>query len=59
MSIRKNKGGLGFRDLGIFNDAMLAKQAWRLLEIPGSVCARVLLARYSKDRDVLSASCPN
>jgi hypothetical protein len=58
MSIPKSKGGLGFRDLGIFNDAMLAKQAWRLLERPGSLCARVLLARYSKGGDVLSASCP-
>jgi hypothetical protein len=58
MSIPKSKGGLGFRDLGIFNDAMLAKHAWRLLERPGSLCARVLLARYSKGGDVLSASCP-
>lgn len=52
------KGGLGFRDLESFNDAMLAKQAWQLLDRPDSLCARVLLGRYSKGGDILSANCP-
>jgi hypothetical protein len=62
MSVPKSRGGgggLGFEDLGKFNDAMLAKQAWRLLERPDSLCARVLLGRYGKGGDILSAPCPN
>jgi hypothetical protein len=41
-----------------FNDAILAKQASRLLERPDGLCANVLLGRYSQGGDVLSDSCP-
>jgi hypothetical protein len=51
----KGKGGMRFRDLQSFNLAMLAKQVWRLLREPESLCARVLRARYYPDGKLLNA----
>lgn len=59
MAIPRSKGGLGFRELELFNDAMLGKQAWRLLVNPESLCARVLRGRYYHDGNFLEAGCPN
>ncbi len=42
----KQNGGLGFRDFRLFNQALLARQAWRLIDRPKSLCARVLRAKY-------------
>jgi hypothetical protein len=46
LTMAKKKGGLGYKDPYTFNLAMLAKQAWRLLTNPNSLCARVMKARY-------------
>ena len=42
----KDKGGSGFRDFHLFNQALLARQAWRLILKPDNLCAQVLKARY-------------
>jgi hypothetical protein len=43
---RKSQGGMGFRDLKLFNHALLARQARRLIAFPDSFCARLLKAKY-------------
>lgn len=43
---KKCSGGLGFKYLRIFNQALLARQAWRLIQFPDSLCARLLKAKY-------------
>jgi hypothetical protein len=55
MCIPKKAGGMGFRDLYSFNLAMLAKQVWRLVVNPDSLCAQVLKAKYYPHGDILKA----
>jgi hypothetical protein len=46
MGRSKAVGGLGFRDLVLFNQALLAKQGWRLIQNPSSLSAQVIRAKY-------------
>ena len=55
MCLKKNKGGMGFRDLKCFNQALLAKKIWRLHEQPTSLLAVTLNAKYFKHSGVLDA----
>uniref|UniRef100_A0A8I6YQZ6 Reverse transcriptase domain-containing protein n=1 Tax=Hordeum vulgare subsp. vulgare TaxID=112509 RepID=A0A8I6YQZ6_HORVV len=54
MCVPKEQGGMGFRDIHCFNLVLLAKQSWRLLCEPDSLCGRVLRARYYPDGDLLN-----
>jgi hypothetical protein len=47
---------MGFRDINLFNKAMLGKQGWPLATQPKSLCARVLRGRYFHDVDFLHSA---
>lgn len=51
----KEVGGLGFKEIEKFNDALLAKQVWRMINNPGSLCHRVFRARFFPDCYILEA----
>lgn len=46
LCILKQDGGLGFKDIQLFNHALLAKQVWRLLQFPTCLLALFLKSRY-------------
>ena len=50
----KKKGVLGFRDLHLFNMAMLCRQARRLLTNPDTLCGQVFKAKYFPQSDILN-----
>ena len=53
MTKPKGKGSIGFRGMHLFNQALLARQAWRLIHNPSSMCARVLKARCYPNGNIL------
>lgn len=48
-------GGMGFKDPTVFNDALLGRQAWRLIRHPTSLFGRVMKAKYFPTSDFLTA----
>ncbi|CAM8962468.1 unnamed protein product [Rhodiola kirilowii] len=54
---KKYEGGLGFKfkELSIFNEAILMKIAWRMIKKPHLLMSRILAAKYCNSGDVFSA----
>ena len=46
---------MGFKDLSLFNDVLLAKQTWRLLHDMSSLFYRVFKAKYFPNTSVMEA----
>uniref|UniRef100_A0A803LRS4 Reverse transcriptase n=1 Tax=Chenopodium quinoa TaxID=63459 RepID=A0A803LRS4_CHEQI len=55
LCLPKSKGGMGFRDLRVFNHALLAKQGWRLINDDKSLLHCILKVRYFKHSDFIEA----
>lgn len=54
MARPKKLGGLGFKDIFTFNDALLAKLSWRILKNPTCLLARLFLGKYCKEEPFLT-----
>ena len=55
MTKSKLVGGMGFRDLSMFNDSLLAKQTWRLLKNPNSLFSKVFKAKIYPNCPIFQA----
>jgi hypothetical protein len=59
LTMTKGYGGMGFQNLKLFNQALLARQAWRLIQFSESLCARLLKARYYPNGDIIDTIFPS
>lgn len=50
---------MGFRDFICFNQALIAKQVWRLLNDPNSLAAQIYKQKYFPSSNLLQAKCGN
>lgn len=53
MTKPKRAGGIGFQDMKLFNQALVARQACRLIQRPESLCARFLKTKYYPNGELL------
>ncbi|KAK3229701.1 hypothetical protein Dsin_001582 [Dipteronia sinensis] len=52
----KNAGGLGFRNISVFSQALLTKQGWRLIKFPNSLPTSSFLKADRKQMDSIWSS---
>ena len=55
LCMRKEQGGMGFRDLHFFNLAMLGKHGWNFVSNPHTLANRLIKAKYFPHGNFLSA----
>lgn len=56
LSKEKRDGGMAFKNLHIFNLALLGKMRWRLIKEPNALMSRILKAKYFHNGDFLISS---
>lgn len=56
MTKAKVEGGMGFHGLALYNDSLLAKQAWRLLQDKISLFYNVFKACFFPNYTIMEAS---
>ena len=56
MTKSKIVGGMGFRDLALYNDSLLAKQAWLLLHNKTSLFYKVFKACFFPNSTIMEAA---
>ncbi|KAL1223400.1 putative mitochondrial protein [Cardamine amara subsp. amara] len=59
LTLPKEQGSLGFREIESFNDAFLAKLTWRIMNNPTSLISRVLLVKYCQHNSIMEAHPPS
>jgi hypothetical protein len=42
----KDHGGVGFQDMHLFNQDLLGRKAWILINNPNTLCSQLLHAKY-------------
>lgn len=55
----KELGGMGFKEIEKFNDALLAKQVWKMINNPNSLCHPVSKTRFFPNSSILEAKDSN
>ncbi|KAG5531062.1 hypothetical protein RHGRI_025876 [Rhododendron griersonianum] len=59
LCLSNSDGGLGVKDLQLFNQALLAKQSWRILDQPTCLFSSFFLSKYCNSTPFLESKAPS